>query len=49
MAKGIEEEEAKKQAPLMLEAQHMLKRWEEGDKEVRDLWTEDERMGLCRI
>ena len=36
---GMEEEEAKKQAPLMLEAQAMLKRWEEGDKEVRDLWT----------
>ena len=34
----MEEEEAKKQAPLMLEAQSMLKRWEEGDKEVRDLW-----------
>ena len=39
MDKGMEEEEAKKQAPLMLEAQQMLKRWEEGDKEIRDLWT----------
>ena len=38
VAEGMEEEEAKKQAPLMLEAQSMLKRWEEGDKEVRDLW-----------
>ena len=36
---GMEEEEAKKQAPLMLEAQQMLKRWEEGDKEIRDLWS----------
>ena len=36
---GIDEEEAKRQASLMLEAQHMLKRWEEGDPEVRDLWT----------
>ncbi|MBR1851063.1 MAG: arginine--tRNA ligase [Bacteroidales bacterium] len=35
---GVDEEEAKKQAPLMVEAQSMLKRWEEGDKEVRDLW-----------
>lgn len=35
---GMDEEEAKKQAPLLLEAQSMLKRWEEGDKEVRDLW-----------
>lgn len=39
MAQGMEEEEAKKQAPLMLEAQSMLKRWEEGDQEIRDLWT----------
>lgn len=38
MEQGIEEDEAKKQSPLMLEAQNMLKRWEEGDKEVRDLW-----------
>lgn len=38
MEQGIEEEEAKKQSPLMLEAQSMLKRWEDGDKEVRDLW-----------
>ena len=35
---GMEEEEAKKQAPLMIEAQQMLKRWEEGDEEVRNLW-----------
>ena len=39
MAQGMEEEEAKRQSPLMLEAQSMLKRWEDGDKEVRDLWT----------
>ena len=39
VAQGMDEEEAKKQAPLMLEAQQMLKRWEEGDKEIRDLWT----------
>jgi arginyl-tRNA synthetase len=38
MESGVEEEQAKKEAPLMLEAQSMLKRWEEGDKEVRDLW-----------
>ncbi len=36
--KGMEEEQAKKEAPLMVEAQKMLKRWEEGDKEIRDLW-----------
>ena len=39
VGQGMDEEEAKKQAPLMVEAQHMLKRWEEGDKEVRDLWN----------
>jgi arginyl-tRNA synthetase len=35
---GIEEEKAKKEAPLILEAQEMLRKWEEGDKEVRELW-----------
>lgn len=38
VAGGMEEEEAKKQAPLLLEAQSMLKKWEDGDKEIRDLW-----------
>lgn len=38
MSKGMEEEQAKREAPLMVEAQQMLKRWEDGDKEVRDLW-----------
>ena len=38
MESGVEEEQAKKEAPLMVEAQSMLKRWEEGDKEVRALW-----------
>lgn len=37
--KGIDEETAKRDAPLLQEAQHMLKRWEEGDKEIRDLWS----------
>src|SRR5690554_4576568 len=35
---GLSEEEAKKQAPLMLEAQEMLRKWEAGDKEVVTLW-----------
>ncbi|KAA3642590.1 MAG: arginine--tRNA ligase [Bacteroidetes bacterium] len=35
---GMEEEEAKKKAPLMLEAQEMLQKWEAGDEEVRALW-----------
>ena len=38
MDSGVEEEQAKREAPLMVEAQQMLKRWEEGDKEVRGLW-----------
>lgn len=35
---GAGEDEAKKKAPLIIEAQEMLKKWEEGDKEVIDLW-----------
>ena len=38
MDRGVDEEQAKKEAPLMIEAQKMLKRWEEGDKEIRALW-----------
>ena len=38
MAGGMEEEEAKKEAPLMKEAQEMLRKWEAGDEEVRALW-----------
>ena len=38
MESGVEEEQAKREAPLMVEAQQMLKRWEEGDAEVRALW-----------
>lgn len=40
MEKGLTEEEAKKQAPLLQEAQSMLKKWEDGDPEVRKLWNE---------
>ncbi|HEY6160902.1 MAG TPA: arginine--tRNA ligase, partial [Bacteroidia bacterium] len=38
-AKGMGEEEAEKKAPLILEAQDMLRRWEAGDPEVVALWT----------
>lgn len=38
MAQGQSEEDAKKNAPLMVEAQQMLKKWEDGDAEVRALW-----------
>ena len=39
MAAGKDEETAKKEAPLMLEAQEMLRKWEANDPEVRALWA----------
>ncbi len=36
--KGLTEDEAKKQAPLILEAQEMLRKWEAGDEQVVALW-----------
>ena len=38
MSQGQSGEDAKKNAPLMVEAQQMLKKWEDGDAEVRALW-----------
>lgn len=38
VAQGKTKEEAEKHAPLILEAQDMLRKWEAGDKEVVDLW-----------
>ena len=38
MANGQTEDEAKKNAPLMIEAQNMLRKWEENDAEVVELW-----------
>ena len=37
-AKGLTKDEAKKQAPIFLEAQDMLRKWEAGDAEVVSLW-----------
>jgi arginyl-tRNA synthetase len=37
-AEGVANDIAKKQAPLMLEAQEMLQKWEAGDEEVMALW-----------
>ncbi len=37
-AQGLTEEEAKKHAPIILEAQKMLLDWENGDEKVRQLW-----------
>ena len=38
MAQGMDEETAKKEAPLIKEAQAMLVQWEQNDPEVRALW-----------
>jgi len=38
ISEGKTEEEAKKQAPILLEAQEMLIKWEAGDKDVVALW-----------
>ncbi|MDO6600283.1 arginine--tRNA ligase [Tenacibaculum sp. 1_MG-2023] len=38
VASGVSEEDAKKQAPLFIEAQEMLRKWEAGDKQVVALW-----------
>jgi arginyl-tRNA synthetase len=38
VSQGKTEELAKKEAPIILEAQEMLRKWEQGDKEVVALW-----------
>lgn len=38
ISQGHSEEEAKKNAPALLEAQEMLRKWEAGDAEVVHLW-----------
>jgi arginyl-tRNA synthetase len=38
MHEGKTQEEAEKAAPLLLEAQQMLRKWEDNDSEVRKLW-----------
>ena len=39
VAGGMDAEEAKKEAPCMKAVHEMLVKWEQGDKEVRDLWS----------
>ncbi len=39
IAEGKTEEEAKKQAPLIIKAQEMLLKWEQGDAQVMELWA----------
>ncbi len=38
MATGVSEDDAKRQAPLMQEAQEMLVKWEQNDPDVRTMW-----------
>ena len=39
VAGGMDEETAKKEAPCMKAVHEMLVKWEEGDKQVRELWA----------
>ncbi len=38
VAKGAEKEVAEKEAPILLAAQEMLRKWEAGDEEIVSLW-----------
>ncbi|MDD3962098.1 MAG: arginine--tRNA ligase [Bacteroidales bacterium] len=38
VAQGLSDEVAREEAPLMVEAREMLRKWEQGDRVVRDLW-----------
>lgn len=38
VTQGMEKEQAEKQAPILIQAQEMLKKWEAGDEEVVQLW-----------
>lgn len=40
ISSGMDAEEAKKKAPMLLEAQEMLKKWEAGDADIKALWEE---------
>lgn len=35
---GVSQQDAEKSAPILLEVQEMLRKWESGDKETLDLW-----------
>lgn len=59
VTKGMSEDEAAQQAPILLEAREMLRKWEAGDEAVRGLWqmmnqwvyagfdATYERLGIC--
>lgn len=38
ISQGVDKEEAEKQAPSLIEAQKMLKDWEDGNPEIVELW-----------
>ena len=38
MGSGLSFEEAEKNAPLIIEAQEMLRRWESGEEEIKSIW-----------
>ncbi len=38
LSKGMEKAETENNSPLLIEAQEMLKKWEQGDEEIRRLW-----------
>lgn len=38
IAKGVDNEAAENSAPLLLEAKEMLKKWEQDDPEIKQLW-----------
>jgi arginyl-tRNA synthetase len=39
ISQGVSEEEAANKAPLILEAREILKKWEAGDSEIREIWS----------
>ncbi len=39
VSKGMDKEVAEKKAPIQLEIQEMLRKWEAGDKETLDIWS----------
>lgn len=39
VSEGMDDKTAEKEAPIMLEAQELLRKWEAGDKDVRELWA----------
>ncbi len=46
---GITQEEAEKKAPLMLEAQEMLRKWESGDDADSSAMEDNECLGIRRF